>query len=161
MGQGHPALEIALGTIPLLVTLFIHGIGMSVVQHQFEVRGVPIYRSGSHGRIFFAAMVIIILLTHMAEMIVWAATLIWLEAIPGFRDAFYYAAGTYTTLGYGEGMLPHDWRLLAPMIGISGLFSFGWTTGILVNLVSQASNERREGFAAHAIHAADARAHRH
>ena len=35
MGQGNPALEIALGTIPLLGTLFIHGIGMSVVQHQF------------------------------------------------------------------------------------------------------------------------------
>jgi hypothetical protein len=161
MGQGHPALEIALGTIPLLVTLFIHGIGMSVVQHQFEVRGVPIYRSGSHGRIFFGAMVIVMFLTHLTEMIVWAATLTSLEAIPGFRDAFYYVGGTYTTLGYSEGMLSRDWRLMGPMIAVSGLFSFGWTTGILVNLVSQASNERREGFAAHAIHAADARAHRH
>jgi hypothetical protein len=159
MAQGHPALEIALSTIPLLVTLLIHGVGMSVVQQQFEVRGVPIYRSGSRGRIFFAAMVIVMLLTHLVEMIVWAATLISLEAIHGFRDAFYYAAGTYTTLGYGEGMLPYGWRLMAPMMGISGLFAFGWTTGVLVNLVSQAYSERREGLATRGIHAADARAH--
>jgi hypothetical protein len=56
-----------------------------------------------------------------------------------FRDAFYYVAGTYTTLGYGEGRLPHAWRLLAPMIAISGLFAFGWTTGVLFSPMSQAS----------------------
>ncbi len=47
--------------------------------------------------------------------------------------------GTYTTLGYGEGTLPKAWRLLAPMIAISGLFAFGWTTGALFNFVTQAS----------------------
>jgi hypothetical protein len=31
------------------------------------------------------------------------------------------------------------------MIAISGLFAFGWTTGILVNLVSQAFRAREEG----------------
>ena len=161
MGGGNPALEIVLGTIPLLVTLFIHGIGMNVVQHQFEHRGVPIYRSGSHGEVFFGAMVVVMLITHMIEMIVWAGTLTSLEAILGFRDAFYYVAGTYTTLGYSEGMLSHDWRLMGPMIAISGLFSFGWTTGILVTLVTQASSERRQGFAERAVHRADTLAHRH
>jgi hypothetical protein len=123
---------------------------MYVVQHQFEVRGVPLYRSGKRGQLFFAAMILLILLTHLVEMLVWSGTLTSLEAIEGFRDAFYFVAGTYTTLGYAEGMLPYDWRLLGPMIAISGLFAFGWTTGILVNLVSQAYRERRAGFAARA-----------
>ena len=147
MGQGIPALEIALGTIPLLATLFIHGVGMYVVQRAFERRGVPIYRSGHAGQGFFAAMIVLMLATHLVEMVVWATTLVALEAVPVFRDAFYFVAGTYTTLGYAEGTLPHGWRLLGPMIAISGLFAFGWTTGILVNLVSQAYRERREGFA--------------
>ena len=33
------------------------------------------------------------------------------------------------------------------MIGISGLFAFGWTTGVLVNLVSQAYQERKKSLA--------------
>jgi len=156
MGAGNPALEIVWGTIPLLVTLFIHGVGMHVVQRQFELRGARIYRAGRHGELFFAAMILMMLATHLVEMIVWAATLNSLEAISGFRDAFYYAAGTYTTLGYAEGMLPHDWRLLGPMIAISGLFAFGWTTGVLVSLVAQSYRERSQGFADRAVRVAEA-----
>jgi hypothetical protein len=160
MGGGNPALEIVLGTIPLLMTLFIHGVGMYFVQHQFEVRGVRLYRSGKRGQLFFAAMILVMLFTHLVEMLVWAAMLNSLEAVNAFRDAFYYVACTYTTLGYGEGSLPYDWRLLGPMIAISGLFAFGWTTGVLVSLVAQSYRERREGFAERAVHAAEAAAHR-
>ncbi len=147
MDQGIPALEIALGSIPLLGTLFLHGIGMYVVQRQFELRGVPIYRAGRPGQVFFGAMIALMLFTHLVEMLVWAATLLGLDAVPQFRDAFYLVAGTYTTLGYAEDMLAHQWRLLGPMIAMSGLFAFGWTTGILVSIVSQAYRERRAGFA--------------
>src|SRR4030095_6657529 len=140
-----PVLEIALGTIPLLATLIIHGAGMYFVQREFERRGVRIYRSGRSGQLFFAAMILAMLATHLVEIFVWAATLIVIDAIPVFRDAFYFVAGTYTTLGYAEGTLSRTWRLLGPMIAISGLFAFGWTTGILVNLVSQAFRAREEG----------------
>ena len=85
MGGGNPPLEIVLGTIPLLVTLFIHGVGMHLVQRQFEVRGVRIYRAGRHGEFFFGAMILAMLATHLVEMLVWAATVNSLEAIPGFR----------------------------------------------------------------------------
>ena len=140
-----PAVEIALGTIPLVGSLFIHGAGMFLVMRAFERHGVPIYRSGRAGQVFFGLMVGIALTTHLVEMLVWAATLVVLGAITTYRDAFYYVAGTYTTLGYGEGTLAKEWRLLGPMIGISGLFAFGWTTGVLVNLVSQAYGERSKG----------------
>ena len=142
-----PAVEIALGTIPLVGSLFIHGAGMFLVMRAFERHGVPIYRSGRAGQVFFGLMVGIALTTHLVEMLVWAATLVVLGAITTYRDAFYYVAGTYTTLGYGEGTLTREWRLLGPMIGISGLFAFGWTTGVLVNLVSQAYQERKKSLA--------------
>jgi hypothetical protein len=147
MDQVLPIVEIGLGTLPILATLVIHGIGMFGVQRAFERRGVRIYRSGRPGQLFFAAMIFVMLATHLIEMFVWTATLVTLGAIHVVRDAFYFVAGTYTTLGYAEGMLPKEWRLMGPMIAISGLFAFGWTTGILVNLVSQAYRERKEGFA--------------
>ena len=139
MEQLGPVVEIALGTLPLIASILIHGVGMYIVQRAFETRGIPLLRTGGHEQLFLAAMILLMLTTHLAEMLLWAAALVGIEAVAGFRDAFYYVAGTYTTLGYGEGALPHGWRLLAPMIAISGLFAFGWTTGVLFHLVTQAS----------------------
>ena len=142
MDQLTPVWEIVFGTLPLVVTLFIHGIGMYAVQSRFErhVKREPGTRL--RNELFFGAMILLMLATHLVEIIVWTATLLFVGAIASLRDAFYYVAGTYTTLGYGEDTLPRAWRLLGPMIAISGLFAFGWTTGVLVNLVSQAYRER-------------------
>ena len=139
MDHFTPVVEITLGTVPLIATLFIHGVGMGVVQQVFEKGAIPHYRAKGHAVVYFAVMIVVMLLTHLAEIFMWSAVLVGIEAVPVFRDSFYYVAGTYTTLGYGEGTLPHAWRLLAPMIAISGLFAFGWTTGALFSLVTQAS----------------------
>ena len=146
MYQVTPLVEIALGTLPLIVSLFLHGIGMNIVQRVFETRAIPQYRAKGHAHVYFAAMIVVMLITHLVEIFMWSAALVGIEAIAVFRDAFYYVAGTYTTLGYGEGTLPREWRLLAPMIAISGLFAFGWTTGVLINLVAQATRLNRRGW---------------
>jgi len=139
MDQVTPVVEIALGTVPLIASLFLHGIGMGIVQRVFETGAIPRYRAKGHARAYFAAMIVLMVATHLVEILMWSAVLVGIEAVTVFRDAFYYVAGTYTTLGYGEGTLPREWRLLAPMIAISGLFAFGWTTGTLFNIVTQAS----------------------
>ncbi len=139
MDRLTPLVEIGLGALPLIATLLIHGLGMFLVQRAFAARGIRVFRSGKHEQLFLAGMILVMVTTHLIEIFVWSAALVGIDAIPVFRDAFYYVAGTYTTLGYGEGTLPHAWRLLAPMIAISGLFAFGWTTGVLFSLMSQAS----------------------
>ena len=144
MDQVTPIVEIAVGTLPLIVALFIHGAGMGFVQRVFESRSIPRYRAKGHAEGYFAVMIALMLVTHLAEIFMWSAVLIGIEAVAGFRNAFYYVAGTYTTLGYGEGTLPREWRLMAPMIAISGLFAFGWTTGVLFHVVTQASKIRAE-----------------
>ena len=144
MNQGTPIVEILFGTLPRIASVLIHGVGMGLVQRVFEIRAIPLYRAHGHAVGYFAVMIALMLVTHLAEIFMWSAVLVGIEAVAGFRDAFYYVAGTYTTLGYGEGTLPKTWRLLAPMIAISGLFAFGWTTGALFNVVTQASLLRAE-----------------
>ena len=39
-------------------------------------------------------------------------------------------------------MLPRQWRLLSPMLAMSGLFAFGWTTGVLVNFLGQTDDPK-------------------
>jgi uncharacterized protein YhhL (DUF1145 family) len=142
MPHPSPLLEILLGTLPVLGTLFIHGAGMHLVQWRLRHHGALPKRSRLRAA-YFALMIVLMLLTHLAEIALWAGTLNFLEAISSLRDAFYFVAVTYTTLGYGEATLPEAWRLMAPMIAISGLFAFGWTTSVLMNLVTQANAEPR------------------
>jgi hypothetical protein len=142
MQASSPVLEILLGTLPLLATLFIHGAGMNIVQWGFRRHRRSQRVSRLRNSAYFAVTILIMVVTHLSEIGLWTAALIGLGAIESLRDAYYYVAGTYTTLGYGEGTLPAQWRLMAPMIAISGLFAFGWTTSVLMNLVAQVNADR-------------------
>lgn len=41
----------------------------------------------------------------------------------------------YTTLGDDTVSLPTQWQLIGPVIAISGLFNFGWTASVFVNMM--------------------------
>jgi hypothetical protein len=62
------------------------------------------------------------------------------DAMPDMRSAFYFAGGAYTTYGSGDLYLPKNWRLLGFMIATSGLFTFAWTTGILIGVMNRFLN---------------------
>jgi len=80
------------------------------------------------------------LLLHVLEILIWAFGLNHMGLIEHAYDAIYYCANCYTTLGMGKVDVLENWRILSPIIGISGLFTFAWTTSALVDVV--ASNRR-------------------
>ena len=73
---------------------------------------------------------------HLLETLLWATPIYVMGLIPGMRDSYYYVLESYTTLGEGNVRLPHQWRLVGPIIAISGLFTFGWTGSVLVNVMT-------------------------
>ena len=137
-----PVIEIAIGALLLVASTLVHGVGMVFVQRQFEQYWPGRRAAHSHRQFIFSYLVLLMLATHLVEVLLWAGTLMSVGAIPGLRDAFYYAAVTYTTLGYEDVKMPFDWRLLSPIMAMSGMFAFGWTTGVLVSLVAQARAEK-------------------
>jgi voltage-gated potassium channel Kch len=56
---------------------------------------------------------------------------------PDFRTSFYFSAVTYTTVGYGDLILPDQWRLLAAAEALTGILMCGWSTGVLFAVVSR------------------------
>jgi hypothetical protein len=74
---------------------------------------------------------------HLVEMVAWSAALVYSGLVPDWRTAGFFAGNTYTTVGYGRFVLPAGWRMLAPIIAISGLFTFGWSGSVLVDLVAR------------------------
>jgi Ion channel len=142
MDRWLPIWEILLGSAGLIVSLLVHGFGMAYVQKKNRdyQRFAPFrFRR----QVTFSLLILLLVCTHLVEVLLWAAALVFTGAVPVIRDAFYYAAVTYTTLGYNENTLSHHWRIIAPMIAMSGVFAFGWTTSVLFSIVSSHDDAQR------------------
>ena len=45
--------------------------------------------------------------------------------MPDYATAFYHSAVNFTTLGYGDIVMPSVWRLLGPLEAANGVLMFG------------------------------------
>jgi hypothetical protein len=85
----------------------------------------------------FILIFIWIVLLHLTEISVWAAYYSWRDAIPDPQSALYFSAVTYTTTGYGDIVLPEEWRLLGAIEALTGILMCGWSTGFYFALVNR------------------------
>jgi hypothetical protein len=77
------------------------------------------------------------ILLHLFEVTVWALFYVWMEAIADVQVAFYFSAVTYTTTGYGDVVLPEEWRLLGGVEALTGILMCGWSTAFFFAIVSR------------------------
>lgn len=127
-----------LGVSVLVFLTLLHAAGLYGANRHYENRAQKLRDRQRHSlvaAVLFGFVVLLMVMLHVLETFIWASVLYQLDLIPSFRDAFYFCANSYTTLGYGEVLLPSAWRELSPLIAISGLFTFGFTTSALFALV--------------------------
>ena len=104
-----------------------------------QPRWVHVTTETPHWRVnfLFGSVIAQLVIVHLIEVMIWALPLYGLNLIPELSAAAFFAAETYTTLGEGAVRLPLSWRQLGPIIAVSGLFTFGWTSSVLVYVVTQ------------------------
>jgi Ion channel len=78
-----------------------------------------------------------VILLHLLEITVWALFYFWRGAIADIQSAFYFSAVTYTTTGYGDIVLPQEWRLVGGVEALTGILMCGWSTGFFFAVVSR------------------------
>ena len=126
------------------VTVAVHAAGLAVLLRalmkshaQLPTRFWPVTR-------LLIALTWWLILIHLAEISVWALFYFWQGCLPDAESAFYFAGVTYTTVGYGDLVLPKPWRLLGPIEGLTGILMCGLSAGLFFALVSAliASAER-------------------
>jgi hypothetical protein len=78
-----------------------------------------------------------IIVVHLAEIAMWAVLYAWRGAIPDMASALYFSAVTYTTTGYGDVVLPVQWRLVGGIEALTGILMCGWSTGFFFAIVSR------------------------
>ena len=89
-----------------------------------------------YSRLLTAVFAVITLL-HLVETLVWAAYYYWLGHFTDFETSWYFSIGTYTTIGYGDVVLPAKWRMLGGVEGINGVLLCGLSGAFLFVIMNQ------------------------
>jgi voltage-gated potassium channel len=125
------------------VTVILHGIGtLAVTRHAVARWGArKESRAPLGAELLLARVVSLLLLLHLAEAMVWAVFHVVVGELPDFESAVYFSLTSYTTVGYGDLVLPAPWRLLGPIEATVGVLMLGWSTGILVAIIGMTYRE--------------------
>jgi hypothetical protein len=90
-----------------------------------------------HATFIIVLFVLFMFLAVIVDVWMWAAVYVFVGAIASFEDALYFSTTSFTTIGYGDIVLAHDWRLLGSFEGANGMIIFGWTTALVIAAIQR------------------------
>ncbi len=128
------------GAVVALValTLSIQSAGMAALIHWVRAdveRGIHrlgAFRSG----VLMVRFTSVIVGLHLVQVVLWAGFYRW-NCLPSWETAFYFSAASYSTVGYGDLLLPRMWRTLGPIESITGVLMCGLSAGFLFSIVTR------------------------
>lgn len=130
-------LELALATLMAFLTGCIHLVGLAMVTHILRSHS-NMFRSL---RFLPSSLVLVatfgIIAIHTVEIWSYAVLYLALHAFHDLEEALYFSTVTYSSIGYGDLLLPHAWRILGAIEGAVGIIMLGWSTAYLVSLLTQ------------------------
>jgi hypothetical protein len=77
-----------------------------------------------------------LILVHVVDITLWALFYTWCNCLPDAESAFYFSGVTYTTVGYGDLVLPHKWRILSPVEALTGILMCGLSASLFFAIVT-------------------------
>jgi len=137
-------------------TLWLQSAGMAVLIHWARAsidRGVKALSEWHSSLIMirFTTVMIVLHILHILHILLWAAFHRW-RCLPSWESSFYFSAASYSTVGYGDVVLPRVWRVLGPLESVTGVLMCGISVSalfaILIRLLeseTQSSSEIRMG----------------
>ena len=130
--------ESIIAFILIAICLVIHSSGILVLGAALFRRRREIGRRAGtvHSALVLIAVFATLMLLHVVETCVWAGFYNWRGLFGNYETSLYFSLGTYTTIGYGDVLLPEKWRLLGALEGISGVLLCGLSTAFLFTVVS-------------------------
>ena len=118
-------------------TVFIHGLGMKWVRGYLRRSQALVEaqrRSDSH-LMTMVGIVGIMILTHSAEIVIWALFYRLRGLITPWVSAVYFSLASYTTLGESTITLPVHWQGLGGFEAMVAMLMFGWSIAMLATVL--------------------------
>jgi len=130
-------IQLILATVMVTAIALVHLVGLAILTRMLR----------SHSRIFrrlrlmpltlLLGATIGIIAIHSVEIWLYALLYTGIGAFHHFEEALYFSTFTYAAIGYGDVLMPHDWRILGAIEGAVGIIMLGWSTAYLVSLLTQ------------------------
>ena len=129
-----------IGAAVLLVslTLFLQVSGVTaLIEWLKSVMNRDVDKGGpTYSATLVVKSTVAIVLLHGLAILLWAG-FYRSRCFPSWELAFYFSASSYSTVGYGDLVLPSKWRLLGPLEGIIGVLMCGISVSVLFALVAR------------------------
>ena len=122
--------------------VIVHAIGMTTL-----LRWVNHVVARMRARFWFSTWMLVrtagwIILLHLIEITIWAFFYAWGHGMPDLPSALYFSAVTYTTTGYGDLVLPNEWRLVGGVEALTGILMCGWSAAFFFAVVNRMNETR-------------------
>jgi len=131
-------INIAITIVMIIVTTAVHAGGMMLAVHLLKARSRKEKKQWYQLPMFaVSGIVILMFCVSLIESFVWAIPYLVLNVIDSIEKAIYFSMVTYTTVGYGDVVLPATWRLLSSFQAANGIIMFGWTTAIVMTAIRE------------------------
>ena len=131
-----PQVIVAIALVTL--TIIVQSAGMAAFihwsRHQFA-RGVH-RLSSLHFTVLIVRFTSMLICLHMGQVLLWGAFYRW-RCFPSWEASFYFSATSYSTVGYGDVVLPRIWRKLGPVESIAGVLMSGLSVSLLYAIVTR------------------------
>ena len=132
-------IQLALGTALMLFSIMIAGVSYWLMEI-WLMRYRPWLARAPH-RPKLILVLCIAAVWIMAQMTAgvwaWALAMMALGVFDTLELAVYFSLVAFTTLGFGDVLLPVEWRLLGGMAAANGLLNIGLVTALLVEALRQ------------------------
>lgn len=120
------------------ICVAIHTVGMLILA-QRAVRWfsrTETHHGLTHNSAVLLVAFALILILHIFEASLWAGFYYARGLFENYETSLYFSLICYTTIGFGDVVLPQRWRLLGAIEGISGVLLCGLSTAFLFAIVN-------------------------
>lgn len=130
-------IQILLGSALMIATILIAGASFWVMEALFRLFRPWLLVEPHPPKLMVvvcaAALWVIGLVT--VDVWLWALALRGLGIFTTMEAAVYFALVSFTTLGYGDVLLPQAWRILGGMAATNGLLMIGLFTALMIEVL--------------------------
>jgi hypothetical protein len=120
----------ALFLVTLTLSIQCAGIAVLIRMARASIERGVARLSPLHGAILMIRFSILAIVLHFVEFFLWAVFYRW-SCLPSWEASFYFSATSYSTVGYGDIVLPRIWRLLGPVESVTGVLMCGISVSCL------------------------------
>jgi len=131
--------ELFLSAAMIAATVFFHAVIIAATAAIFRATSSSAWGMMRFVRdsVMLTLLSLVLMAAHLVEIAAWAFMFLNIGAFGAIEEALYFSASAYTTLGFGDVLLPQEWRLLGGAIAADGFLLFGLSAAFLFEIAAR------------------------